>query len=259
MQRKRLLIPNTITSLSLVFATCSVFASLQGRFEWAGWLIVWCVLLDKADGAAARVLDACSDFGLQMDSLVDLVAFGIAPVTLTYALLVGPQGVGMETMSVVPSCLIYVICVTARLALFNVTESAPKDPYFRGIPSTLGGALIATGFLSWQEFGEAREVLSYGPTILLGLGILMVCPLRLAKLAARKNRLVNATQAVAVVLTYMCGILRMLPQALFALGATYMLLGLISGNLGAGRKHLKIGAKADATKSSQTSAEETEP
>ena len=73
------MVPNAITSASLLIAIVVVFKAMEGKFEEAAWLVVLCVLLDKLDGTAARALRASSRFGMQLDSLVDFLAFGISP------------------------------------------------------------------------------------------------------------------------------------------------------------------------------------
>ena len=228
MPRLRVLVPNAVTSLSLVFATASLIVSLAGEFETAAWFVVWCVLLDKADGALARRLDACTDFGLQLDSLVDLVAFGVAPATLAYGVLAGPSGVGVSTPVAGGVVTAYLLCAAWRLALYNATPEASTSASFRGIPSTLAGGIVVTGYLTWLSLGASAGTLAAaGPTVLLGLGLLMISPLPLPKIARRKYRLVHVGQTVAITFAYVVGILRVLPEALFVLAVGYTLIGLL--------------------------------
>ena len=82
----RYVIPNAVTSASLVVGLLVMVAAMDGRFEAAGWLMVMCVLLDKLDGTTARLLGATSKFGVQLDSLADLVVFGVAPAATLHLL-----------------------------------------------------------------------------------------------------------------------------------------------------------------------------
>ena len=84
MKTLRYIVPNSFTALSLVFGLVSIVASSSGNYQLASWLILWGVLLDKLDGASARLLNASSEFGVQFDSFADFVVFGIAPASLIY-------------------------------------------------------------------------------------------------------------------------------------------------------------------------------
>ena len=227
MGRLRYVVPNLVTCLSLVFAIISVFAALRGNVEWAAWLVMWCVLLDKADGAAARLLDACSDFGLQLDSLVDLVAFGVAPAALAYA--AGP-GYLDELAGV--AAAVYVVCAALRLALYNVTPDSSTAGTFRGMPSTLAGALVGGAYLTWAARSGDAALLARGlPALMLLLGALMVSPFHLPKLKVRRSKAFNVFQAVVVVFCYVTAAARLLPEALLAIAATYTVAGLALGAL----------------------------
>ena len=81
----RTLVPNLFTATSAVFGMVSMWMSVEGNFEWAAWFIFWCVLLDKADGTAARLLKGSSRFGMEFDSMADLVSFGLAPAVMVFA------------------------------------------------------------------------------------------------------------------------------------------------------------------------------
>ena len=82
MIKLRYTIPNSFTALSLLLGVGSIVTGQLGDLELAGWMIVWCGLLDVLDGVAARLLKATSDFGAEFDSMADLVAFGVAPSML---------------------------------------------------------------------------------------------------------------------------------------------------------------------------------
>ena len=75
-KQSRYIVPNGFTALSMLFGFASIAASAEGSYVIAAWMIVWGVLLDKLDGTAARLLDACSDFGMEFDSFADFVVFG---------------------------------------------------------------------------------------------------------------------------------------------------------------------------------------
>ena len=84
MSKLRYLVPNAFTSMSLILGLISVVLSVRGNPALAAWLILWGVLLDKLDGSAARLLNASSPFGAQLDPFADFVSFGIAPAALFF-------------------------------------------------------------------------------------------------------------------------------------------------------------------------------
>ena len=142
----RYLIPNGITFISLTCGVVSILLSANGNFVPAGALILASFVLDLFDGYSARVLKAGSEFGLQLDSLVDMVSLGVAPTVLVF------RHIEMEG---VPMVLVWPVCVSVamagafRLARFNLLpakESGNKDSV--GLTISSGGATIALTVLS---------------------------------------------------------------------------------------------------------------
>ena len=118
-KRLRYTIPNSFTASSLLIGVGSIVTGQLGHLELAGWMIVWCGLLDVMDGLAARMLKATSDFGAEFDSMADLVAFGVAPGMLM--LQVGMEFGGFELFSgafwiLLASVGVFVLCGAMRLA-----------------------------------------------------------------------------------------------------------------------------------------------
>jgi CDP-diacylglycerol--serine O-phosphatidyltransferase len=72
----RHLVPNLVTGASAALGLASIGLAMEVELYWSAWCILWCVLLDKADGTAARLLKGSSDFGKEFDSMADLIAFG---------------------------------------------------------------------------------------------------------------------------------------------------------------------------------------
>lgn len=138
----RMLIPNLITVLSICAGLTGVRLAFDGRFELAVALVILAALLDFADGRAARMLKAASKFGAQMDSLADIVNFGVAPALVLYAYLLDRAGsVGWI------AALIFTIACGLRLARFNVMADDPDRPawqadYFVGVPAPAGAVLV---------------------------------------------------------------------------------------------------------------------
>ena len=85
--RWRFLVPNAITAANMMLGASSVMYALAGMHDTAGWLVLLSVLVDKLDGTSARMLKASSRFGVEFDSLADLIAFGVAPAVFVFCVL----------------------------------------------------------------------------------------------------------------------------------------------------------------------------
>ena len=161
--RWRYVVPNAITCTSLLLGLAAIVLSFQADHAGAAWLIVLCVLLDKADGTAARALKATSRIGLQLDSFSDFVTFGIAPACILFAVMLhDPAGAGDVWASGAARWGLYallagyVLCACIRLAKFNVlAEILPADgpKVFYGLPSTFSGGLLVVIFLIGDKHG----------------------------------------------------------------------------------------------------------
>lgn len=131
----KIFIPNIVTLSNLLLGLISLLYTMNEQYAVAAVAILLAMLMDGMDGKIARKLDAASDFGKQLDSLCDLVSFGVAPSLLIYNSSLRESG--LIALIVV---LLFPLCGAVRLAKFNVSEA--KD-YFIGIPITLAGALLA--------------------------------------------------------------------------------------------------------------------
>ena len=224
------LVPNGFTAISMLCGFASILLASQQTvtgFEWAAWLIAWGVLLDKLDGSSARLLDVCSDFGVEFDSFADLVVFGLAPAAFFFFL---SQKIGVLPLWANFLCAsTYVVCTATRLARFNVsTEVTPKG-LFIGMPTTLSGALLSTGYLTWVAYlgrSLGADEAPYLPLALVIFAFMMVSPLHLPKLQMYPGRkFVNGFQIVNVVGCYALTPFRVYPQYLFFCATLYFVVG----------------------------------
>ena len=223
------LVPNACTALSLLLGLAAVVLSASGDFQLAAWLILWGVLLDKLDGAAARFLGASSEFGAEMDSFADFVSFGLAPAALLFFGLTGGVIDAEGEGTVAGACAVYALAIAIRLARFNVSEPEGSNLFFFGVPTTLCGALLASGWLTADAHGVQALVAPLYPAILIVLGALMVSNVRMPKFSLRWSMPVNAFQVVNLVLAYILVPLQMHPEYLFGLCASYVVIGMVWG------------------------------
>ncbi|MEC8191701.1 MAG: CDP-diacylglycerol--serine O-phosphatidyltransferase [Myxococcota bacterium] len=224
------LVPNGFTALSMVFGFASIVLSASGDFVLAGWLILWGVMLDKLDGGAARLLNASSEFGAEMDSFADFVAFGLAPAALVFFSVTGGHvepGEGMKA----GACAVYALAVAIRLARFNVSEPEGEgaDYMFVGVPSTLCGGCLAAAFLTAESQGVSAAVMPWMPAALVVGGALMVSNLRIPKFSLRWSKPVNALQIANMVVCYTLVPLQKFPEWLFFSSFSFLLFGLCYG------------------------------
>ena len=234
----RYTIPNSFTAMSLLLGVGSIVTSQLGDLELAGWMIVWCGLLDVLDGLAARLLKATSDFGAEFDSMADLVAFGVAPGVLVLQAGMEIGGVKLDTGAfwvLVVSIGVFVLAGAARLARFNLATDKPPTGWFAGLPITAaGGGLVSTGvilLIRYDEIAAAMPLHAYLPIIMFVLALGMISSIRFPKIVRRKNNFINAFQLFNVVASYYCGITRSYPEFLFFMGLFLLISGIIAGRI----------------------------
>lgn len=232
----RYTIPNAFTASSLLLGLGSIVAGSLGELELAGWLIVWCGLLDVMDGLAARLLKATSNFGANFDSMADLVAFGAAPAMLV--LHAGWQIGGIETHTgafwmLLVSAGAFVLAGAMRLARFNVSSGKPGRGWFTGVPITAaGGGLVATAVILLIRHDSIAASLAlhvWFPVALLVLAAAMMSTLRFPKITKRRSNVINVFQGFNVVASYYCGITRSYPEFLFAMAVLLLIGGIVAG------------------------------
>lgn len=132
------MIPNALTALNLILGMCAILSTFHGQFYQAALFIVAAMISDGLDGRVARYLNVSSEFGKELDSLCDLVSFGVAPAILSYAFLLKDFGVAGYVIAAS-----FATCGALRLARFNVNTSVVKG-YFMGLPIPAAGCVVAT-------------------------------------------------------------------------------------------------------------------
>ena len=138
----RVILPNMLTLIGVCIGLTSIRFALDGKFEFAIIAIIIAALIDGLDGRIARLIKGTSKVGKELDSLTDMISFGVAPAFIMYFWKLNTLGRFGWLV-----CLVYVICVALRLARFNVNsnqEPSWKDNFFEGVPSPAGGILVLT-------------------------------------------------------------------------------------------------------------------
>ena len=138
----RMLLPNMLTLIGVCIGLTSIRFALSGEFHVAIIAIIFAASIDGLDGRIARLIKGTSKVGKELDSLTDMISFGVAPAFIMYFWKLNTLGRFGWLL-----CLVYVICVALRLARFNVNsnqEPSWRDNFFEGVPSPAGGILVLT-------------------------------------------------------------------------------------------------------------------
>jgi CDP-diacylglycerol--serine O-phosphatidyltransferase len=173
------LLPNLLTTGAMFGGFYAILSAMNGKFEAAAVAIFVAMLFDGLDGRVARMTHTESDFGVQYDSLSDMVSFGVAPAVVSFSWMIFTLGkVGWA------GAFIYASCAALRLARFNTQVGVADSRYFIGLASPAAAGLIAA--MVWTGYdAEATQWLSVVALITTAVaGLLMVAPIRYYSLKA---------------------------------------------------------------------------
>ena len=193
-------IPNTITSMNLLSGIMGVIFTLEGRLEWALPLMILAAVFDFCDGLAARLLNAYSPIGKELDSLADLVSFGVLPAVMLYK--VQPEGAPV-LLRFLP--LFVGVMSALRLAKFNVDERQTLD--FIGLP-TPSCAMVCGSLAYFLHLGGGVPD-GAGPWLVAGislvLGLLLVSEIPMFGMKIKKgHKLMDGKRTAFLILAATC-------------------------------------------------------
>jgi CDP-diacylglycerol--serine O-phosphatidyltransferase len=140
------LLANFLSILSLACGFVSIIFSLESHFTFACWAIILSVIFDGLDGQVARRNPVPSEFGKELDSLVDVISFGIAPSVLGYIFVYRDFYFWAAV-----ALFIYALCSVMRLAKYNITPKEKDANYFIGLPTTAAGGMLASFALIYRK------------------------------------------------------------------------------------------------------------
>ena len=139
-KKARMILPNALTLIGVCIGLSSIKFALDSKFELSIIAIIVAAVFDGLDGRIARLIKGTSKVGKELDSLTDVISFGVAPAFIMYFWSLNNLGKFGWLL-----CLIYVVCVALRLARFNIHSNAEpswRDNFFEGVPSPAGGILV---------------------------------------------------------------------------------------------------------------------
>ena len=173
-KKSRVILPNILTLIGVCIGLTSIKFAFDGKFELSIIAVIVAGIIDGLDGRIARLIQGTSKVGKELDSLTDVISFGVAPAFIMYFWSLSEIGRLGWLIS-----LIYVVCVALRLARFNVSsegETSWKDNFFEGIPSPAGGVLVLMPLVfSLSEFKFLN--INYQvivPTLFIIISILLI-------------------------------------------------------------------------------------
>lgn len=234
MRRVVVVVPSIFTLANLFFGVWAIVLASRGDFYRAGWYIVIAGVLDMLDGRVARMSQTGSRFGAELDSLVDIVSFGLAPAVLIYFLLLHNQGQFAWVFSYG-----FVVCAALRLARYNAQGDSEESPAatragFTGLPSPAAGMTLATYYpFSRTEFYQSQlSELPWDQLIIflmIALSLAMVSTIRYARLPRIGFRTARGLLGLAVNLTILGFAIWSRDIFFFPLGITYVSYGMLRG------------------------------
>jgi CDP-diacylglycerol--serine O-phosphatidyltransferase len=167
------LLPNLITTAALFAGFFAIVSGMKGNFEAAGLAIIVAQLMDGFDGRVARLTNTTSAFGVQYDSLSDMVSFGLAPSLVMFSWGLEPLGkFGWA------AAFLFAACAALRLARFNTQVGTVDKRYFVGLASPPAAALLATTVWLWHDVVPPFHVSVLAAIATISIGLLMVSNLR---------------------------------------------------------------------------------
>ncbi len=225
-RRVVVVLPSLFTLANLFFGIWSIVLSFQGDFYRASWFIVIAGVLDLLDGTLARMSRSGTRFGAELDSLVDLVSFGVAPAVLIYVLYLSKMGQFAWVFSYG-----FVICAALRLARYNVEAAGKHAAGFSGLPSPAAGMTLATYYpftlTDWYRTELAGLPWSQLlPFLMIALSLAMVSHVHYARLPRIGVRTLRGLLGLAINLTILGFGIWARDIFFFPLGVAYLTYGM---------------------------------
>jgi CDP-diacylglycerol--serine O-phosphatidyltransferase len=216
-----------VTTANLFFGFYSIILSIKGQYEASAWALVFAGVFDGLDGRVARMAKATSEFGVEYDSLCDLVSFGVAPGLLLYLWVLTP----LDELAWLISFL-FLACGALRLARFNVTEEVLPKGFFQGLPIPAGAMGIVSFYLfqNKTQFVPLEWLTIVGAVwgVILALFMVSSIPFPSFKELNWRSRVTFGYFFVGVIA--MIAVIRKPDYALFVIMITY-LMGALAWNL----------------------------
>ena len=225
------LLPNIFTLGNIFFGFFSMISSIEGEFVRAAYVIIVAGFFDVFDGKVARATNSTSRFGVEFDSLADLVSFGIAPAILVYLWALQPaERVGWL------GAFLFVVCGALRLARFNVLVDVVSSDRFIGLPIPCAAGMVASAVILVENFPNALELREHWlpliTAMVYGLAVLMVSNIQYRSTKKMTMKGKNPFGIMVIAALFLIVIALNPEISFFAIGVTYIAFGLIEAVFG---------------------------
>ena len=217
------IIPSLFTTGNVFCGFYSFIAALNENYNLAAWAIILAIIFDVLDGRIARMTKTTSAFGMQYDSLADIISFGMAPAFLCYSWILKPfDRVGWM------AAFLFLLCAALRLARFNATKADIQGQHFIGLPTPAAAAVIASIIIAFEGLFGSRVHPGFIVAVVYCLAFLMVSNIKypaFKKFEFRKR--VSFARFLLVILALY--IMATIPKiAIFMISFSYIIIGPIN-------------------------------
>jgi CDP-diacylglycerol--serine O-phosphatidyltransferase len=221
LQSLRAILPSAITVGAILAGYLAILEVVQGEYFTAARLILVACMLDMFDGRVARVMKSQSEFGVEFDSLADMVNYGVAPALLFYFMYFSDWGIAGTMLSFLPVC-----CAGIRLARFNAI-SDPDIPtrYYIGLPTTIGAVVMAGYAIFIDSLITTYDVSSAAAVLTVVVSLLMISEVQYEKSNILSIRYIRKTRRVITGVVILASLVLIPETAFFAWGLLYIIYG----------------------------------
>ncbi len=224
--RRGATLPSVLTSVNLFFGLISLLKSIGGEYSLAALLIALALVLDGLDGLVARLTGTASDFGRELDSLSDLISFGVAPAVLAYCW--GLSDLGRPGMV---AAFGFVLCGALRLARFNIQTSSSDRRHFVGLPIPAAAGALAALVYYYPSPVQDRVMGILVWLLMVTLAILMVSKMRYRSLKELDLKARRPYPVLLVPIVIVLAIFAWPEQVLLGMAFLYILSGVVPRGL----------------------------
>jgi CDP-diacylglycerol--serine O-phosphatidyltransferase len=231
-------VPSLITLGNLAAGVVSILYASQGHLTSAAWAIIAGMVMDIMDGRVARWTGCTSEFGVELDSLCDLVTFGVAPGILMYWLALEPLGRPGYAIAI-----FFAVCAALRLARFNLrARTGEASTHFVGLPVPAAAGILASFVLSYELFDDGEMTVKtipvlmkrmpmffhLVPLVMVALSLLMISNVRYNNFKQLKLLRPRSLQTLGILVVGLLLILTYPQNVIFIVFSLYVLSGLTS-------------------------------
>ncbi len=221
--RARVILPNTLTLIGVCIGLTSINFALNGNYKLSIVAILFAAIMDGLDGRIARLIKGTSKVGKELDSLTDVISFGVAPALIMYFWQLNSLGKIGWLIS-----LIYVVCVALRLARFNINSGGDpswRDNFFEGVPSPAGGILVLSPLI--YEVSDFN-IININYKLITPIIFITVSVLLISKVPTYSFKKIVVPRSTTIFLLFgivlIFGLLLIFPFKVLALGCVIYLL-----------------------------------